>query len=477
MSKRRMVLLELTRRTRENRHKYYVPNERGEAFARVVGSLDPFISLYSAANGVGKTANAVNMIAECIWPTPGGHKWIKGPLYDKFPFLKRIRIVSDPSVVESIIKEMKHWFPHNRYVTAKGRKSYEAYWKTDTGFDIDIMTYDQEPKDFESANLGMIWLDEPPPRNIYKACIARLRRGGLLFITATPLAGAEWMYDEILVNPDNSEGKRAVVEATVEDACKQHGVRGHLEHDMIQKIISQYDDEEQQARVHGKFQHLTGLVFKKFNLKIHVIPPFQVNKKDFAVYHFLDPHPRTPDAAGWYAVDRKGTKYVIDELFLKCQNGDSELASRIQEKNDHYRIEGKACDPSAFIEDQHRQISLAKSLENYGLYYEPASKQREAADRRINTALGYSAVGDQIIIAPEIYIFSTCTRHIHEMTHYRWDDWTGKNALKRTAKQKPVDKDDHMIENMGRFLFSEPQFIPEVLKEEEYHEPVDDPYD
>lgn len=471
----REAMIELARRMEEKRYKFYVPNGRGEGFLAALGSARYFITLYSAANGVGKTTSLVCALAEMMWPTPGGHPWIKGPLFEKYPYLKKIRIISDPHVVESIISEMKKWFPTKRYVSTKGRKAYEAYWRTDTGFDLDIMTYDQDPKEFESANLGFIWMDEPPPRSVYKASIARLRSGGQIAITATPLRGSEWMYDEILANPNNEKGLRTFIEATMEDACIQHGVRGHLEHENIQKIISQYDEDEKQARVYGKFQHLTGLVFKQFDQKIHVIKPFPITHKDFTVHNFLDLHPRTQDAVGWYAIDKYGRKYVIDEMFEHV-DGDGELAFRIKEKDSLYRVTRHVADPSAFIEDQHRQTSIALSLQKQGLYYEAATKARASADRRIKTALNFTMVGDHILQPPEIFIFDTCVRHIWELQHYRWDEWTGRNADKHGQKQKPLDKDDHMIENLGRFLFSEPAFESYYVREEQFDSPNDDPY-
>ena len=42
----------------------------------------------------------------------------------------------------------------------------------------------------------------------------------------------------------------------------------------------------------------------------------------------------------------------------------------------------------------------------------------------------------------------------------RWDEWSGKTGDKRDRKEKPVDKDDHMIENLGRCLMQEPVFVP-----------------
>lgn len=481
----RQALLELAYRAKNIRYKYFQPNIRGEEFADAVGSLRYFISLYSAANGVGKSTEAVNMLANIFWP--GNNKWFKGPLFQTpFPFpVKKVRICSDPQVVENIVNEMKLWFPVGRYVHTKGRKSYDAYWKTDTGFDIEIMTYDQDPKEFEGGNVSIVWCDEPPPQNIFKANVARLRRGGLLFITATPLSGSEWMFDEILSNPNNEEGKRFFIEADVEQACIEHAPRdpknpevprGHLKHQDILNIIAQYNEEDKQARVLGKPQHLTGLIFKQFNPKIHVINPFQINLREFAVYHFLDPHPRTNDAGLWVAVNNKNQKFVVDELWLKCQNGTPELAYRIQEINQKYRVVHMGIDPSAFIEDQHAQTSLHRRLADLGLYYTEASKARSAADRRIGDALNFTEVGGQVIVAPEVFIFNTCPRTIYELQHYRWDEWTGKSSQKHGQKQKPLDKDDHMIESLGRCLFSEPVFQPYMPVSEYNEQPNTDPY-
>lgn len=117
-------------------------------------------------------------------------------------------------------------------------------------------------------------------------------------------------------------------------------------------------------------------------------------------------------------------------------------------------------DPSAFVEDQHTSRSLASRFMEFGLSYLPASKTRAASDRRISDALNYTKVGEEMIRAPEIFIFDTCQRTIYEMEHYRWQEWKGKSAGEKSPNEKPVDKDDHMIENLGRALIQEPTFEP-----------------
>lgn len=444
------------------KHEHYVPTGVGEELIRRVGTPDSLIDMVSAANGIGKTALGVNIVSELCWPTDNG--WFDFPLFNKWPYPKRIRIISDPATITStIIPAMIEWFPRGRYKNDKKGKHHEYWWETDTGWIIEVMSYEQDPKEFESATLGFAWLDEPPPESIYKATVARLRKGGKLFITQTPLGGSAYLYDQIIVNKDNESGRRTWLEAGIESACLQHGVRGFLTHEHIEGIISQYSEEDKQARIYGKFQHLTGMIFKTWDRNVHIIRPFNISAREFCVYHALDPHPRTPDAALWVAVDREGTKFVIDELYLKCQDGTEELAENIKAKSDRYRVVHRQLDPSAFIPDQHTGKSLSMRLSAYGLQYQEGTKQRTQSDRRIQDALTYQKKNDEFIVTPELYVFDTCPRTIYEFEHYRWDEWTGKSADKHGQKEKPVDKDDHMIENLGRILFHEPVFVPYVL--------------
>jgi len=459
-------------RLENEKWQFYEPNGKCEDFIRQVGSGRNFIVLFSAANGVGKTCVSANIVAHLLWGNESENKYFDYPIYKDFPFPKRGRIASDPKNIEAnLIPTLKEWFPLGRYKTSKGGKSYDANWKTDTGWEFDIMSYEQEAKEFESATLGWAWFDEPPPESIFKATVARMRKGGIIFISETPLYAA-WLYDHIIANPDKDladKGQRVYIEAEVEDACIQHGIRGHLEHDHIQRMIAEYSEEEKQARIYGKFQHLIGMRFKQFSRNIHVIKPFNIDQREFTVYEALDPHPRTNDMCNWIAVDRKGRKYVVDELWAKCQGGTSELAQNIKNKASQYRIQRRICDPSAFIEDQHTGKSLATRLSEYGLTYHEASKIRATADKYIEDALSYQKIklpgddgviiGEEYIKAPDLYIFENCQRTIWEFEHYSWAEWKGKTAEEKERKQKTVDKDDHSIENIGRILVQNPVFV------------------
>lgn len=468
--------------------KFYEPNGKCEQFIAKVGSGENFVILFSAANGVGKTAAGANIVAHLIWGKDSDNQYFNHPLYKNFPYPKRGRIASDPTNIEkNLIPTLKAWFPDGKYTTLKGNKKYESIWKCGEEWEFDIMSYEQDAKEYESSTLGWAWFDEPPPEAIFKATVARMRKGGIIFISETPLYAA-WLYDHIIANPDpelSAKGQRVYIEAEVEDACRQHGIRGHLEHDHIQRMIAEYTEDEKQARIYGKFQHLVGLRFKQFSRNIHVIRPFQINERSWCVYHALDTHDRVNDAGTWLAVDERGRKIVIDELYDKCQGGTEELAQRIKKKNEQYRIVRKLLEPGAFNEDQHSDIpgmTLAKKLSNYyGLSYIEASKMRSASDKRIEDAFTYTKVNlgdhEEMIKAPELYIFDTCVRTIYEIEHYRWDEWKGKIAENKDQKEKTVDKDDHIIENIGRIMITEPYFVPMPVETYEPEEDHLDPYD
>lgn len=195
----REALTVLAYRKLYEKYRYYIPNGGCEQFIALVGSGDVFVALFSAANGVGKTACGVNIVAHILYEC--NCSWFNYPLFKNFSFLKKGRIISDPTTItQKIVPELKLWLPLSRYTTSNERKNYDYKWKSDTGFEFDLMSYEQETKEFEAVDLGWAYFDEPPPEAIYKATVARMRRGGVIFITATPLTGSAWLYDSFITS-------------------------------------------------------------------------------------------------------------------------------------------------------------------------------------------------------------------------------------------------------------------------------------
>lgn len=261
---------------------------------------------------------------------------------------------------------------------------------------------------------------------------------------------------------DNVPFKRSIglVEADIEANCATHGVRGILLHHDILNMISEYDEDDKQARIFGKFQHLTGLVFKVFHPTVHILRPFELDPRDWVVTQALDPHSRNNDAAIWLATNRKGQKIVVDEMYkgFNGTDGDKELARIIKDKDERYRIVKRVIDPSADVIDQHTGRSLKSDLYNMGISYDMGSKARTDAIRLIKTAFSYQMANGVFIRPPELYIFESCVRLIWEIQHWQWQDWSSKSAQIRSPNEKPMDKDDHCIECLGRALLADAPF-------------------
>lgn len=458
---------ELEIRSKENSAKAYIPNGKAEQFINLVGSNSCFVNLFIAANGVGKSACGANIVTNiCFGPQ---NKWFKNrELFEKFPYLKKGRIISDPTTLkEKIIPELKKWFPSNRYTehyyTKKESKPFEAKWVTDTGFEFDLMSNEQDTKEFESTDLGWVWFDEPVRKDIYSASVARTRTGGIIFGTLTPLEYSAWIKDDLY---DKADGKLVdYVEADMEDNCKEHGIRGILEHSNIERQISQWPEDEVEARAHGKFGHLLGKIIKSFNRKIHVIRPFEMKFEKYCVYMALDTHPQVDDHALWMAMDEQGQKFIISEFVDKGTA--AIVASEFRRIESSFRMEKpRLIDPSAFNEDERsNEPSFAKRLEKEGYDFEPGSKDLINGIRRMQDAFAYTEVGGELVKQPEVYIFDTCPVLIKQLEGYVWVKNKGRGADTKQDRGIPVDKNDHQPENLRRLLFQNFEYIPFVRTE------------
>jgi phage terminase large subunit-like protein len=316
------ILRELVRRQKESKCEFFVPNGVQEQFIRVVGGGKHFVNLLICANGVGKDCVTQNVLANIIWGPQ--NEWFRGlPVFERWPFPeKHIRVVTESQLVTEsgpIDKEIATWWPKGRYTSHRGGKQYITHYKTDTGFLIDKMTYEQEPEEFEGVNLGMVVFSEPPPEDIYNRCVSRLRRGGMILIVMTPLTSAAWIQDRLLEHKDAT-----VITGDIEANCREHGIRGNLNHLDIERMISQWTQEEIEARVHGRFAHLSNVIFgSAFTRKHHIIPDDVMPGPGSQWFHIVDPARGKPWAMAWGWVDPRGQitfdrEYPL-ELWTNCR--------------------------------------------------------------------------------------------------------------------------------------------------------------
>jgi phage terminase large subunit-like protein len=318
----------------QNPLEYFVPNGKIEEVCKAIGhDQNKKIFLLSAANSLGKSAAAVVILGNIIWRSQS--EWFTGERFEgKWTYPKKCWYISQSATLKDFVcgtdenagaenSEIRKWFPKGKYTFQKNGLDYFSRLTTDNHWTVSFKTYDQDASQFESDKISVLIFDEPPPKDIYKACIARLSLGGIIIMAMTPLVNSAWVADELLPQA-TEEGTVFVLYADIEDNCLTHGVRGRLKHEQILWLLSQYDEDEIEARAHGKFMHLSGLVFKGLRVESHhpTIPDEQkFNQKDYRIIQVVDPHDAYPPFSVWYAVDRFLHVQAVDEYPRLSESG------------------------------------------------------------------------------------------------------------------------------------------------------------
>ena len=209
--------------------------------------------LLRAGNQWGKTRAGAR---ECLWIMTGSHPWreVKEP-----PVRGRVVTYSWAQSVEvqRRINEILPSFLVEGYDFNDQRGFVGAKLKLKNGSLLEITTASQGTLAHGAAALDFVWVDEPPPQELYSELLARLLvKKGTLFLTMTPVGRpVDWLLDEI------EEGRLSDhrFDLTPEN-CP------HLDQEQIDAIGEKYLISERAQRCHGHWHGVTvGRFFEAFS--------------------------------------------------------------------------------------------------------------------------------------------------------------------------------------------------------------------
>ena len=305
----------MARRERDERIRGFVPNGGQAKFIAELLRPGGFIVVNGSGNGGGKTYVLIALAAAIAFPDLAPACFRGSPLITSWPYPKRLRICSTPAElaeIGSIQTTIRELFPKGRYEAVKKGRFYPSQFTTDTGFVIDLFSYEQDAGEMAGPTLGLLAFNEPPPEDLWREGMARMRKGGIVPVCMTSLLTNPWVVDGILGKANGDDVR--VLYSGVEENCKQHGTNGHLEHDQIEKILSQYDPDEREARASGKPLSMSGRIFKSFDRAVHVAAEeFWPPANGISIGMACDPAIAKPLAMLWRYVDAGGVLNYYDE--------------------------------------------------------------------------------------------------------------------------------------------------------------------
>jgi len=324
------------------RCKTIIPNKAQFDLIRAIGEAPEtgkYIFYDSSANGQGKTANLMNILCNIILPHKLNiYNYVKDletgeefpgffdfPLYRRWPeqWPKSFWYICEGDLLNKVIMpEFRKWFPAGTYTELKESKHYTSKIEfVDSDWEGYFLTREQNPLVFEGGNVGLWIADEPPQEWQYDSAHMRIRNGGLIIVSATPVLESAYLDDKIKAKYDAGHPKVYYQSTDIYNNSISKGGRwdlgkfgiqkkGNLTDEKIEDMIENCDPEEASARLWGRGIHLSGRVFKTFADDIHIVGETELAQYE-QIWFVIDPHDAKPPFAQWWAVGPKGRKILI----------------------------------------------------------------------------------------------------------------------------------------------------------------------
>jgi len=411
--------------------------------------------LYIGGNRSGKTTGGV---VEDIWWLTGRHPYRETP---PTPVRGRINCVDFVNGVESIVKpELARWLPPSELINGSWEDSYDKYTRTltlDNGSFVEFKSYDQDLDKFAGTSRHFIHYDEEPPKVIYTENRARLiDTGGSEWFTMTPVEGMTWVFEDIF--EPGTTGNEDITVVTVDMTENPHINQGE-----VQSFLASLDSDEREARVHGKFVMIGGLIYKNFDPKpggIHVLSKFPHISKEATIVASLDHGYNNPTAWLWHAIYPDGNVITFHEhyrsgmIIEEHAKAVREFNARVIKRAPDYYVG----DPSIRNVDPISGTSIHEEYQKYGIPITLGNNDVAAGILRVSAYLRPDKNGRS-----KWHVSQNCNYLIKEMTRYRWKTYSSKKlAADHNVFDQPHKKDDHACDSLRYFFMSRPDLASEA---------------
>lgn len=366
----------------------------------------------------------------------------------------RLRVVT-VDIIEGLEKivlpEIAKWMPPSSLINGNWEDSYRAPKRTlylNNGSFIEFLTHEQKLASFAGTSRHGIWFDEEPPKAIFTECKLRLLdTEGDWWMTMTPVEGMTWTYEDIYMAAEN-DPLIDIIEVDMDD-------NPHLSDVGKQIALSGLSKEDIEARKHGQYVSIGGLIYPEFTQRIDEILidpyPFPLSNEIKSHLHFnaMDAGYTNATCWLWAFVTKDGTIVIYDEYYVTKEIIETH-AINVKMKNIQHGLI-----PSYSVGDP----AIRQTMPNTGV-----SIQVEYMENGLPIAIGNNDVRAGIDRVKKMFnlnklkITRNCTNLIWELKRYRWATWKHtKDQFEKNKKEEPQKKDDHACDTLRYLVASRPE--------------------
>ena len=402
---------------------------------------------------------------EVVWAVTKKYpEWF--PIERRFRRPVKVRIATDRFFkIDSVIEpKLKAFLPKGEIVRVRrSPQGYITKLHTRDGSFVEFLTMEQDLMAFEGQDLDLFWGDEPIDRKKYIATQrGLLDRSGQTILTFTPLI-EPWMKEEIA---DKADGKKIDV-FTADTRDNKFDINGEmiLREEDIRQFEEILTEEEKETRIHGKFFHLKGLVYKELNSAIHCIDEFKY-EPGYPVICVLDPHDRLPHHIIWAMIDRTNDIYVMYEQVKEGTVQEIAALIKAVEKYFEWRVIKRIIDPNFGRKPLlSTGLSVIDEFYKYRVAFTEADDNQETGRLKVKEYLHYNANKPlDINNKPKLFfVRGQVPKTLHSMMNYQYDEW--RRDSDRDPKESEKPKDAHGADCVRYLCVSQPSFyLPQVYE-------------
>lgn len=368
------------------------------------------------------------------------------------------------AVVSRVIEpKLFSLLPREKF-TAKRKGGYLSQLIFEDGSTVHILTSEMDNSAYEGADWDLAWCDEPQMRAKYVAIRRGLvDRGGQMILTFTPLT-EPWMKEEIV---DRADGVRISV-FTVDIRDNKRTVAGTpiLTEANIKDFERDLTDDERETRLHGKFFHLKGAIYKNFGEAHQKTESEMRYLYPDPVICVLDPHDRLPHHAIWAYVDSQDDLFIDYEISIHCELPDLAKTITSIEKERGYAMAKRLIDPNFGRRPARPGVhtSVIQELGRNGAAFYEANDDVALGHMITRQYLHYNRQ-EEITAVNKPKLFFSKERvpiTIRSMKNLQYEEWAPSSVDKKDPREDQRQKETHGADTIRYLTISKPRY--RVLK-------------